>query len=189
MNLAITTDLATGPLLDGTVLHLSRSTQIKAGGHHLASGATPTLDTGADFQARTEYMCITHGWIAADELWSITQNIMFTQDQARFTAPVYWNQRDGDFTLSPFGEIVLLNNTINVICVLVDDHWAAIEITRRGDSAHLTFVQMPLHTAATFVVARLLDIAPHRLTTSSVHDQHLPHLCGWRLVQRWLLLD
>lgn len=56
----------TGPLLNGTLLHLERSSQIKAGGHHLASGATPTLDAGADFQARTEYMCATHGWIAAD---------------------------------------------------------------------------------------------------------------------------
>ena len=184
----------TGPLQNGTLLHLARSDQIRVGGHHLASGATPTLDAGADFQARTEYMCITHGWIAADELWSITQNIMFMQDQARFTAPVYWNHRDGEFTLSPFGEIVLFNNTINVICVLIDDHWAAIEIHRRGDSAHLTFVQMPihLHTAATLVIARLLDFTPHRLTTSSVHDQHLPRLCGWRLVQRcvmWFDID
>lgn len=97
--------------------------------------------------------------------------------------------RDGEFTLSPFGEIALFNNTINVICVQIDDRWAAIEIHRSGDSAHLTFVQTPLHlhTAATFVVARLLDIAPHRLTASSVHYQHLLHLCGWRLVHRWIM--
>ena len=63
----------------------------------------------------------THGWIATDELWSITQNIMFMQDAYKFTAPVYWNQAESDFTLSPFGELYLFNNTANVICILIDD--------------------------------------------------------------------
>ena len=177
-----------GSLQPGALLQLTRSPDIKAGGHHLSSGATPTLRAGSNFQARAEYMCNTHGWIAADELWSITQNILFMQDSFKFTAPVYWNQADSDFTLSPFGELYLYNNTTNVICVLIDDHWAAIEICRNADAAHLTFVQLPqhLHSAATFVVARLLDIAPHRLTSSSEHEEHLPHLCGWRLVQRWI---
>ena len=178
------------PLQNGALLSLQRSHEIRAGGHHLSSGATPTLAAGADFQARAEYMCNTHGWIAADELWSITQNIMFMQDSYKFTAPVYWNQQDSDFTLSPFGELYLFNNTTNVICVLVDDHWAAIEIRRTADAANLNFVQLPQHlqNAATRVVARLLDIAPHRLSTSSEHEEHLPHLCGWRLVQRWVQL-
>ena len=183
-------DQFVGPLQHGALLSLQRSHEIRAGGHHLSSGATPTLAAGADFQARAEYMCNTHGWIAADELWSITQNIMFMQDSYKFTAPVYWNQQDSDFTLSPFGELYLFNNTTNVICVLVDDHWAATEIRRTADAANLNFVQLPRHlqNAATRVVARLLDIAPHRLSTSSEHEEHLPHLCGWRLVQRWIHL-
>ena len=113
---------------------------------------------------------------------------MFMQDAYKFTAPVYWNQAESDFTLSPFGELYLFNNTANVICILIDDQWAAIEIRRNADAAHLTFVQLPqhLHTAATFVVARLLNIAPHRLTSSNEHETHLPHLCGWRLIQRWV---
>ena len=186
----VPSDQHVGSLQHGALLSLRRSHEIRAGGHHLSSGATPTLAAGADFQARAEYMCNTHGWIAADELWSITQNIMFTQDSYKFTAPVYWNQQDSDFTLSPFGEIYLFNNTTNVICVLVDDHWAAIEIRRTADAANLNFVQLPQHlqNAATRVVTRLLDIAPHRLSTSSEHEEHLPHLCGWRLVQRWAQL-
>lgn len=32
--------------------------------------------------------------------------------------PVYWNQTDGEFTLSLFGEMMVFNNTTNVICVL-----------------------------------------------------------------------
>ena len=184
----IPSDQHVGLLQQGSFLSLQRSHEIRAGGHHLSSGATPTLRAGSDFQARAEYMCNTHGWIAADELWSITQNLMFMQDQYKFTAPVYWNQADSDFTLSPFGELYLFNNTTNVICVLIDDHWAAIEIRRNADAAHLHFVQLPqhLHTAATCVVARLLDIAPHRLTASSELEAHLPHLCGWRLIQRWV---
>lgn len=110
------------------------------------------------------------------------------KDAFRFTPPVYWNQNDGEFTLSPFGERMLFNNTTNVICALMDDHWAAIEIQRVGDSARLTFVQMPprWHTRATFIVARLLDLGPHRLTTSSESENYLPHLCSWQLVQRWV---
>lgn len=60
-----------GLIQQGTLLHLQRSHEIRAGGGHLASGATPTLPAGANFQARTEYMCVTRGWIASDELWSI----------------------------------------------------------------------------------------------------------------------
>ena len=51
----------------------------------------------------------------------------------------YWNQQNANFTLSLFGELMLINNSTNVICILVDDHWAAIEIRRVADGAHLTF--------------------------------------------------
>lgn len=43
-----------------------------------------------------------------------------------------------------------------------------------------------LRTPATFIVARLLGIAPHRLSTSNERDERLPRLCGWRLIQRWV---
>ena len=114
-------------------------------------------------------MCNTHGWIAADEMWSITQSITHTQEDFKFTTPVYWSQQDTQFTASPFGEVVLFNNVTNVITVLIDDHWAAIELLRQGDQAHAHFVQFPhrMHTAATFVVARMLQIPPHRIQVTS----------------------
>ena len=64
---------------------------------------------------------------------------------------------------------------------------AAFEIHRQGDQSRVVMVQMPDHlvTRATFLVARLLDIAPHRIEVQCEQTAFVPHLCGWALLQRW----
>ena len=148
----------------GDILDVGCSHAIHAGGHHLNPAAPPTLAAFADFTARVEFMCDTHGWVATDEMFHYTQALQWQQDWLRFGTPQLWNVANGDFEPPIFGELNIPNNSTTAIPVLIGSHWAGIEITRQGSDTTVTFIQVSeqLHTPLTFLVARLLDIAPHR---------------------------
>ena len=173
----------------GDVIDLCVKSTIHAGGHHAFNGAPPSLPALSDFTARVEFMCDTHGWVASDEVFHYTQALQWQQNWLRFGSPQLWNPANGDFEPPVFGELHIMNNANTAIPVLIGSHWAGIEIDRRGDQVQVTFIQVPasLHTALTFLVGRLLDIAPHRFQVNTEQSDPPDHLCGWLLIYRWYL--
>ena len=161
---AAPSDRVSGHLQDGDIIDLCFASPTRAGGHHLNLVAPPHLPAFSDFTARIEFLCDTHGWAATDEMFHYTQALQWQQDWLKFGTPQLWNVANGDFEEPIFGELNIVNNATTAIPVLIGSHWAGIEITRQGADTRVTFVQVPqqLHTALTFLVARLLDIAPHR---------------------------
>ena len=174
-------------LRDGDILDVRCPLPVHAGGHHLNTRAPPSLPALSDFTARVEFMCDTNGWAASDEMYHYTQALQWRQNWLRFATPQMWDVSKGDFEEPVFGELDIPNNATTAIPVLIGSHWAGIEITRRGTETSVTFVQVPtnLHTALTFLVARLIDVAPHRFQVQCEFNDPQPHTCGWDLIFRW----
>ena len=160
---------------------------VTAGGHHQSGGRPPFLEAGANFASRAEFATNTHGWLATDEMWAATQTLMWTYTDLKFTPPMLWNPSSTEFDESAFGEPSIANNSITIIPLLVSSHWGAIEITHRDDTVNIVMVQIPreLQNRAIFIVARLLDIGPHRIGVATQHEITAPHVCGWNLLFRW----
>ena len=172
---------------NGDSLDMCHKNVTRAGGHHLNLTAPPALPAFADFTARVEFLCDTHGWVATDEMFHYTQALQWQQDWLRFGTPQLWDVTKGDFEDPVFGELQILNNTTTAIPVLIGSHWAGVEIYRNGSDTQVTFIQVPaeVQTALTFLVARLLDIAPHRFHVRTEANHPSPHICGWNLLFRW----
>ena len=172
---------------DGDIIDLCFAAPTRAGGHHLNLVAPPSLPAMSDFTARVEFLCDTHGWVATDEMFHYTQALQWQQNWLRFGTPQLWNVANGDFEDPIFGELNIVNNATTAIPVLIGSHWAGIEVSRQGVETQVTFIQVPvqLHTPLTFLVARLLDIAPHRFHVNYEYNDPPPHICGWNLIYRW----
>ena len=178
---------ATIPLKHGDILVIQSTFQNRAGGHHL-SGTPMILPADANFSDRAEFPTNTHGWIAADEVHFICQLLHWATDQGpRYSAPVYWDQEESEFTDAPFGPPTIWTNATTHMPILVGNHWCALEIVRTDDAVSVTTIHVPrhLHTRIILILARLLDVAPHRMQIQHDRTMHSPHLCGWQLIERW----
>ena len=175
-------------LKHGDLLDIIQSTfQSRAGGHHL-TGTPMILPADASFSDRAEFAANTHGWIAADEVHFICQLLHWAvANGPRFSAPAYWDPDESEFTDAPFGSPTIWTNATTHLPILVGNHWCALEIERTDDSVSVTTVQVPrhLHTRIILILARLLDVAPHRMRIQHDRTMHSPHLCGWQLIERW----
>ena len=170
------------------VLIVGSEELIRAGGHHEAPGPRPSLPASAPFVDRAEFMCNTQGWIASDEMAMYTQEIQWHQMFYKFTPPVFWDPHQDDFEFPESGEIHIFNGCTTVVPILITNHWSAVEIHRGEHGTRVVFVQVPqnVRTKLTHMVARLLDIAPHRFEVAHEGDGAPPHLCGWFLLYRWI---
>ncbi|CAK9002317.1 unnamed protein product [Durusdinium trenchii] len=152
------------PLNHGMLLHTAPCS-IKAGGHHLRHGNPPTLPAHATFTQRAEFATNTHGWMAADEMAYVTQLLQWsTTAGPQYSPPVYWDITQSEFEESPFGPMAIQDHGTTYVPILVPQH---------------------LHTRIIMILARFLDIAPHRMTIIHHSSNWTPHLCGWELVYRW----
>lgn len=120
-------------------------------------------------------------------MYQCTQLLMWLQEEIKFSAPVLWDIDQSEFEETNFGEVMIYNNSLTILPVLVRSHWGAVEIEKRGDQTTITLVQIQhdLQTRIVFIVARLLDIAPHRLQVHIAPEHFQEHLCGWNLLMRW----
>ena len=170
------------------VLHVECGECIRAGGHHEAPGPRPSLPASAPFVDRAEFMCNTQGWVASDEMAMYTQEIQWHQMFYKFTPPIFWDPNDDEFEFPESGEIHIFNGCTTVVPVLITNHWSAVEIHRGEHGTRVVFVQVQqnVRNKLTHIVARLLDIAPHRFEVIYDGDAVPPHLCGWLLLYRWI---
>lgn len=178
------------PLNHGMLLHTAPCS-IKAGGHHLRHGNPPTLPAHATFTQRAEFATNTHGWMAADEMAYVTQLLQWsTTAGPQYSPPVYWDITQSEFEESPFGPMAIQDHGTTYVPILAGDHWCALEVIKSTGQTHnitVVTVQVPqhLHTRIIMILARFLDIAPHRMTIIHHSSNWTPHLCGWELVYRW----
>ena len=174
-------------LRHGDVVVFAASRRILAGGHHNNVGPSPSLDAGSSFDARMEFMVNTHGWMASDEMFYYTQALMWSGSDMKFSPPVLWDIAKQDFDEAGHGEPNFYNNSTTVLPILVRSHWGAAEITKRGDQTSITFIQIhaDFRERLISILARFLDIAPHRIQIHMLPEYYRPHLCGWHLMMRW----
>ena len=132
-------------------------------------------------------MVNTHGWMASDEMFYYTQSLMWSGSDMKFSPPVLWDITKQDFDEAGHGEPNFYNNSTTVLPILVRSHWGAVEITKRGDQTSITFIQIhaDFRDRLTMILARFLDIAPHRIQIHMLPEYYRPHLCGWHLMMRW----
>ena len=172
----------------GDLLHLQPECTIKAGGHHLSQGPPPSMPAEATLVMRAEFATNTHGWMAADEMAFATQLLHWAADDGpHCSPPVYWDITQSEFDDSPFGAMRVWRGAVTHIPVLAADHWCALEVFHSDEQIQVVTVQVPndLHARIAMILARYLDVAPHRLHILHHNSSWTPHLCGWDLVMRW----
>ncbi|CAK9092493.1 unnamed protein product, partial [Durusdinium trenchii] len=101
-----------------------------------------------------------------------------------------WNSEENEFDDELYGEPRFATSGRTINAVLVDNHWAAIEVNRIGHHTQLhVFGLGPLLAdRAIHIMCRSLEIAPHR-AQQHVHAGMPPeHLCGWFLLFRYYRL-
>ena len=121
----------------------------------------------SNFAQRAEYSINTHGRLASDELFYISQMFDWASDHAvHFTPPVYWDVSSSDFDESPYGEIDVSFDRPTIIPILLQAHWGAIEVLRKESSIDLTLHQIPvhLHQSLVRIVGRRMDVGPGRIS-------------------------
>ena len=161
---------------------------VRSGGHHGYQGFPKTLAAGASLSQRAEYSIDTHGWLASDELFYITQLFDWASDHAvHFAPPVYWDVTSSDFDESPYGELDVAFDQPTVIPILLQAHWGAIEVLRKESSLDIKLHQIPLHLHHLLVriVGRRMDVGLNRISFQAESERFIPHLCGWQLIYKW----
>ena len=182
-------DVMQGPitLANGDTLNVKPSIPIKAGGHH-GGGPPMQLPQDADFTQRAEFSANSHGWLAADEMSFICQSLGWTSGATpHFSPPVYWDTNKSEFDDGPFGPPIIWEGGQTNIPILAGNHWCGIEVDKNNNAVHVTTIHVPvrLQTRIILILARLLEIGPHRMHIEFEGNEHIPHLCGWQLVFRW----
>ena len=163
--------------------------EIRAGGHHGYQGFPMTLAAGASFEQRAAYAVDTHGWIASDEMAYYCHMIRWLDNDGKhFAGPMYWDVMQNDLEESPFGEFLVLDNTVTIVPILMQAHWCAVEVRRQGSQIHLTLHQVHprFHLRLVRIFARRLDTTPARIQFDAPVDVYIPHLCGWMLIAKWI---
>lgn len=129
----------------------------------------PSLPAHATFTQRAEFATNTHGWLAADEMTFATQLLQWsTTAGPQYSPPVYWDPTQSDFDEAPFGPMMVQDHGTTYIPILAGDHWCALEVIKSAQQTNnitVVTVQVPqhLHTRIIMILARFLDIGPHRM--------------------------
>lgn len=161
--------------------------KIFAGGHHANLTNPPSLPAGSTLTARLEFMSNTHGWMASDEMYFYTQDLMWMQQELKFSPPVMWEINKTTLDETGFGEPCIFNNATTVIPIMIRAHWGAAEITKRDGRTFVTLVQVheDFRQSLIHIITRLIDIPQERVTLHYTAENYQPHLCGWNLMMRW----
>ena len=176
---------------NGDLFLIEPAPSVHAGGHHRWTRRPETLGRGAHFTDRIGFAINTHGWVASDEMHSAMMHLTrnFPEDIAEFNL-LRWNSEENEFDDELYGEPRFATSGRTINAVLVDNHWAAIEVNRIGHHTQLhVFGLGPLLAdRAIHIMCRSLEIAPHR-AQQHVHAGMPPeHLCGWFLLFRYYRL-
>ena len=172
----------------GDLLSLQPEHSIGAGGHHQSQGPPPTMPAEATMVMRAEFATNTHGWMAADEMAFATQLLHWAADDGPYySPPVYWDVTQSEFDDSPIGSMRIWRDAVTHIPILAADHWCALEVLHSDEQIQVVTVQVPqdLHARIVIILARFLDVAPHRMNILHHNSNWTPHLCGWDLILRW----
>ncbi|CAK9051672.1 unnamed protein product [Durusdinium trenchii] len=164
---------------------------VAAGGHHRWTTNPETLARGASFTSRISFCINTHGWAASDEIHAAMMWLLarFPETIAEFNV-LCWRSSEHEFNDELYGEPRFADNGRTVTALLVDNHWAAIEINRIGTHTqiHVFGLGAGLAQRALLIMCRCIDVAPHRVQ-QHIHSAMPPeHLCGWFLLQRYYTL-
>ncbi|CAK8987812.1 unnamed protein product, partial [Durusdinium trenchii] len=147
---------------------------------------TPLPD-GATFADRCEFACNTEGWAASDEVWHITSIFNWMTPHIQFLTPVFWDSRINELVPCDGQQFGFPNNSISILAVLIDNHWAGIEVVRLAEVVQILFVQVPaeLQVRLHQIIARIFDLSPSMISVTEVWPEQTYNLCGWTLLKRW----
>lgn len=91
-----------------------------------------------------------------------------------------------EFEESPFGPMAVQEDGSTYIPILAGDH-CALEVIKSAQHITVVTVQVPQHLQARIIMilARFLDVGPHRMNIIHHETRWTHHLCGWELLYRW----
>lgn len=117
--------------------------QVRAGGVHDVCKKRHVLLPGATFGERCEFAANTDGWAASDEIWHITSIFNWSTPHIQFLVPVFWDSRINDLVPCDGQQFGFPNNTISILPVLIENHWAGVEVMRLAEVIQVLLVQVP----------------------------------------------
>ncbi|CAK9090933.1 unnamed protein product [Durusdinium trenchii] len=166
-------------------------TDVVVGGHHRWTTNPEVLPRGANFTDRISFSINTHGWAASDELHAAMMWLLrrFPETIAEFNI-LQWHTAEQEFSDELYGEPRFAESGRAVTAVLVDNHWAAIEVNIIGHhtQVHTFGLGANLAQRAMHMICRRMDVTPQRVQ-QHIHPAQPPeHLCGWFLLQRYYIL-
>ena len=171
---------------DGDVL-VTLSEPVRAGGVHDVCKKRHVLLPGATFADRCEFACNTKGWAASDEIWHITSIFNWSTPRIQFLTPVFWDSRINELVTCDGQQVGFPNNSISILPILIDNHWAGIEVIRLAEVVQVLFVQVPaeLQVRLHQILSRIFDVSPAMITVTEVWPEQTYNLCGRVLLKRW----
>ena len=141
-------------------------TDVVVGGHHRWTTNPEVLPRGANFTDRISFSINTHGWAASDELHAAMMWLLrrFPETIAEFNI-LQWHTEEQEFNDELYGEPRFADSGRTVTAVLVDNHWAAIEVNTIGHhtQVHVFGLGANLAQRAMRMICRRMDVTPHRV--------------------------
>ena len=163
---------------DGDVFVLSHQI-VRAGGVHDVCKKRLVLLPGATFGERCEFAANTDGWAATDEVWHITSIFNWSTPNIQFLVPVFWDTRINELVPCDGQQFGFHNNTISILPLLIDNHWAGVEVIRLAEVIQVVLVR------ATGTASTPTSDSCEDLRCQLAWREQIFNLCGWTLLHRW----
>ena len=95
---------------------------------------------------------------------------------------MFWDSRINELVTCDGKQVGFPNNSLSILPILIDNHWAGIEVIRLAEVVQVLFVQVPaeLQVRLHQILSRIFDVSPAMITVTEVYN-----LCGWVLLKRW----
>ena len=161
-----------------------RGHAIHAGGHPSALQQSITLRAGADFVERCEFAVNSCGWAADDEMQEILKAIQSSIHDPFHFEIMYWNSATHDIDYGLSDEPNFPEGCLTHLILLMDNHWVLCDVHKNSAAASVSTIGLraDISIAVAHAIARLIDIAPSKVSIRSDPQSVVPHMCGWQIL-------
>ena len=169
------------------VMAFRKQLPIECGGHPtMEDQRSANLPTPASLVDRLEFMKHTEGWLATDEMAFSLQLLTSKTEGLNTTGVARWDGTSHEFAFDNQQTPIFLEGALTIIPILINSHWAAIDVMIKRSTTMVTFVGLPqrFQQQALEILAPMLNTHQQRISVESLLSDHST-MCGWSILKRW----
>ena len=161
---------------------------IACGGHPgLVHERIATLPFPASLQQRLNFAAQTSGWLATDEMSFALTYITASTTGLTTTGIARWDGNTRYLAFDNAQHPTFLPETITLIPLLINAHWAALEVRKASNTITLTTLGLPSQygQAIRDIIANYNSTDPHFINIETLASDNIATMCGWTILHRW----